>query len=396
MLNIEERGRELPKFGLFNLGFRPFFFAAGLSGVVLMLLWMGLYQFQWAPLPATIPPIQWHAHEMIFGYAMAAIAGFLLTASKNWTGVQTLHGAPLAGLFGIWLVARLLFFFDLPIITAIVDNLFLLGVVAGVAHPIIKAKQREQTGLIAKLVLILIANVIFHLGMAGIIESGYFIGLYLGLYLILAVIFEMGRRVIGFFIERGVDAPVSLKNWRWVDLSSLVLLLLFTLFDLFLGLPNVTALLALGLTVVHSVRLYGWYTSGIWRKPLLWSLYIAYIFIILGFALKAASIWLNVSPFLAVHAFTVGGIGMITLGMMARVALGHTGRSISEPPRSISIFLGLIFAAAVVRVILPLFSIGDYATLILISQGLWIAAFALFTLIYAPMLFSRRVDGAPG
>jgi len=396
MLNIEERGRELPKFGLFNLGFRPFFFAAGLSGVVLMLLWMGLYQFQWAPLPATIPPIQWHAHEMIFGYAMAAIAGFLLTASKNWTGVQTLHGAPLAGLFGIWLVARLLFFFDLPIITAIVDNLFLLGVVAGVAHPIIKAKQREQTGLIAKLVLILIANVIFHLGMAGIIESGYFIGLYLGLYLILAVIFEMGRRVIGFFIERGVDAPVSLKNWRWVDLSSLVLLLLFTLFDLFLGLPNVTALLALGLTVVHSVRLYGWHTPGIWRKPLLWSLYIAYIFIILGFALKAASIWLGVSPFLAVHAFTVGGIGMITLGMMARVALGHTGRSISEPPRSISIFLGLIFAAAVVRVILPLFSIGDYATLILISQGLWIAAFALFTLIYAPMLFSRRVDGAPG
>lgn len=396
MLNIEERGKKLPKFGLFNLGFRPFFFAAGLSGVVLMTLWMGLYQQQWAPLPATIPPIQWHAHEMIFGYSMAAIAGFLLTASKNWTGVQTLHGAPLAALFGIWLAARILFFFDLPIITAIVDSLFLLGVVAGVAHPIIKAKQKEQIGLISKLALILVANVVFHLGMAGVIDNGYFIGLYLGLYLILAVIFEMGRRVIGFFIERGVDGPASLKNWRWVDLSSLVLLLLFTLFDLFLSFPTITALLAAGLTVVHGARLYGWYTPGIWRKPLLWSLYIAYIFVVLGFALKAASIWFGVSAFLAVHAFTVGGIGMITLGMMARVSLGHTGRSVFEPPKSISLFLGLILAAAVVRVILPMFSIGDYATLMLVSQGLWIAAFALFTIIYSPMLFTRRIDGGPG
>ncbi len=396
MLNIEERGDKLPKFGLFNLGFRPFFFAAGLSGMLLMLLWMGLYQFQWAPLPATIPSIQWHAHEMIFGYAMAAIAGFLLTASKNWTGVQTLRGTPLMGLFGIWLAARLLFFFDLPIITAIVDNLFLLGVVVGVAHPVIKAKQKEHTGLIAKLVLILIANVIFHLGIAGIISSGYFIGLYLGLYLILAIIFEMGRRVIGFFIERGVDTPVTLKNWRWVDLSSLVLLLLFTLFDLFLGFPTITALLALGLAVVHSVRLYGWYTPGIWRKPLLWSLYTAYIFIVLGFALKAASIWLGLSPFIAVHAFTVGGIGLITMGMMARVSLGHTGRSIFNPPKSISIFLLIMLTSAVVRVILPIFFVEHYALFMLISQSLWIAAFGLFTLLYAPILWTRRVDGAPG
>ncbi|NOR51056.1 MAG: NnrS family protein, partial [Gammaproteobacteria bacterium] len=213
MLNIEERGRELPKFSLFNLGFRPMFFGAGLSGMLLMLLWMGLYQFQWAPFPATIPPIQWHAHEMIFGYAMAAVAGFLLTASKNWTGVQTIHGPPLALLFGLWLAARVLFFFDLFIITAIIDNLFLLGVVAGVAHPVIKAKQREHTGLVAKLALIMVANILFYLGMAGQLDSGYFIGLYLGLYLILAIIFEMGRRVIGFFIERGVDEQVTLKNW---------------------------------------------------------------------------------------------------------------------------------------------------------------------------------------
>ncbi len=396
MLNIREQGGALPKFGLFNLGFRPLFFAAGLSGMVLMTLWMGLYQYQWAPLPAAILPVQWHAHEMIFGYAMAAIAGFLLTASKNWTGVQTLHGVPLAVLCTIWLAARILFFLDLPVVTAIVNNLFLLGVIAGVAHPIIKVRQKEQIGLIAKLVLILLANLIFHLGVAGLVESGYFIGLYLALYLILAIIFEMGRRVIGFFIERGINGTTTLKNWRWVDLSSLTLLLLFTLFDLFLGLPTITALLAVGLVVVHSVRLYGWYSAGIWHKPLLWSLYIAYIFIIIGFAMKAASIWFGISPFLAVHAFTVGGIGLITLGMMARVALGHTGRSVFNPPKSISLFLGLIVASATVRVILPLFTIKYYATLMLLSQGLWIAAFFLFTLIYAPMLFTRRIDGGPG
>ncbi|MCW8827319.1 MAG: NnrS family protein, partial [Gammaproteobacteria bacterium] len=269
-------------------------------------------------------------------------------------------------------------------------------VVAGVSHPIVKAKQWSQAGLIAKLVLLLVANILFYLGVTGVLENGYHIGLYLGLYLILAIIFEMGRRVIGFFIERGVDQPASLKNWRWVDLSSMVLLLLFTLFDLFLSFPNITALLALGLTVVHSVRLFGWYTPGIWQKPLLWSLYIAYIFIVFGFALKAATVWFGISYLLAVHAFTVGGIGMITLGMMSRVALGHTGRSVFEPPKAVSAIFALLLVAAVVRVILPMLSLGDYATLMLVSQVLWIAAFALFTLIYAPMLFTRRIDGGPG
>ncbi|MDH3355068.1 MAG: NnrS family protein [Chromatiales bacterium] len=396
MLNIEDRKGERPKFGLFNLGFRPFFFGAGLSGVVLMTLWMGLYQFQWTLLPAHMPSIQWHAHEMIFGYALAAIAGFLLTASKNWTGVQTLHGTPLALLFILWIAARILFFFDLLMITAIVDNLFVLGVVAGVTYPIVKAKQWNQLGLIVKLVLLLVANILFYLGISGILESGYHTGLYLGLYLILAIIFEMGRRVIGFFIEKGVDETIQLKNWRWVDLSSMSIFLLFTLFDLFLSFPNITAALALGLAIVHSVRLYGWYTPGIWQKPLLWSLYIAYMFIIFGFALKASTVWFGVSYVLAIHAFTVGGVGMITMGMMARVALGHTGRSVFDPPKSLTIFFILLLAAAVVRVILPLFSIGDYAMLMLISQGLWVAAFTLFTLVYAPMLFTRRIDGGPG
>ena len=396
MLNIEEHTTERPKFGLFNLGFRPFFFGAGFSSVVLMLLWTGIYQFQWTLLPASIAPIQWHAHEMLFGYALAAIAGFLLTASKNWTGIQTIHGTPLALLFILWLAARVLFFFDLIIMTAIIDNLFVLGVVAGVAHPIIKAKQWNQIGLISKLVLLLVANILFYLGVSGVLSNGYHMGLYLGLYIILAIIFEMGRRVIGFFIERGVDETVQLTNWRWVDLSSMALLLLFTLFDLFLSFPSITAILALGLTIVHSVRLYGWYTPGIWRKPLLWSLYIAYIFIIIGFALKALTVWLGISYVLAVHAFTVGGIGLITIGMMARVSLGHTGRSVFEPPKSIIFFFILLLAAAIVRVILPLLPLGDYATLMLISQGLWIMAFALFTFSYAPMLFTRRIDGGPG
>jgi uncharacterized protein involved in response to NO len=396
MLNIEDRNNVLPKFGLFNLGFRPFFFGAGLSGVVLMLLWMGIYQYQWTLQPATIPALQWHAHEMIFGYALAAIAGFLLTASKNWTGVQTIHGAPLALLFALWLAARILFFFDLLLLTAIIDNLFLLGVVIGVTHPIAKAKQWNQLGLIAKLVLLLLANILFYLGVSGLLESGYHTGLYLGLYLILAIIFEMGRRVIGFFIERGVDQPASLKNWRWVDLSSMALLLLFTLFDLFLSFPHITAVLALSLAIVHSVRLFGWYTGGIWRKPLLWSLYLAYIFVIFGFALKAATVWLGISYIYAVHAFTVGGIGLITLGMMSRVALGHTGRSVAEPPKVVALFFALLVGSSITRVILPMFAVGDYLTLMLISQLLWITAFALFTIIYAPMLWSRRVDGGPG
>ncbi|HEU4708851.1 MAG TPA: NnrS family protein, partial [Methylophilaceae bacterium] len=141
---------------------------------------------------------------------------------------------------------------------------------------------------------------------------------------------------------------------------------------------------------------YGWHTPGIWKKPLLWSLYVSLLFIDLGFLLFALNAVIGVPRLLAVHAFAVGGVGLITLAMMSRVSLGHTGREIGQPPLTASIALGILILAAVFRVIVPIFAIQQYPLWIAISQGLWILAFALFTLRYLPILIAPRVDGRPG
>jgi uncharacterized protein involved in response to NO len=158
----------------------------------------------------------------------------------------------------------------------------------------------------------------------------------------------------------------------------------------------VTAILAVLLVLLHSLRLAGWYTAKIWTKPLVWVLVVAYASFIAGFALKALSITSGISPFLAVHAFTVGGIGLLTIGMMSRVSLGHTGRSVFEPPAMVfwsfvALLLGVIF-----RVVLPLFDMDLYVYWIAISQLLWMTAFAIFVAVYAPMLLAARIDGRDG
>ncbi|TNG03054.1 MAG: NnrS family protein, partial [Gammaproteobacteria bacterium] len=217
------------------------------------------------------------------------------------------------------------------------------------------------------------------------------IGLYSGIYLIIALIFVMGRRVMPFFIEKGVDYPVQLKNRQWLDVSSLVLFLAFWIADLVRPDTLPVALLALALLVLHAIRLVGWYTPGIWKKPLLWVLYVGYGWLVTGFALKAAVVFIGISPFLPLHAFAYGGIGMITLGMMARVTLGHTGRNVFDPPPVLLFWMfALLLCGAVIRVLLPLLDPAHYMAWIGLSQGLWIIAFTLFLTIFLPMLIRPR------
>lgn len=397
MLNIEESS---PAGGiaLFYLGFRPFFLGAALFSITTMSWWMAVYIFGWQSRPLNISPATWHAHEMIFGYSIAVIAGFLLTAVKNWTGIQTPHRGSLALLFLLWLVGRLLpYFSQVPVqLIAIMDNSFLGILFLVVALPVIRAKQWKQVGILSKILLMLASNVTFYLGVTGVVDKGIHWGLYSGLYLILSLIFVMGRRVIPFFIERGIDEPVRLTNRNWVDRSSLVLFIGFWIADVFVGNPNLTAVLAGILFLLHAVRLKDWYASAMWRKPLLWVLYLAYAFLVLGFLLKATVPVLGLSPLLATHAFTVGGIGLITLGMMSRVSLGHTGRNIQEPPARLPWIFSLLLAGAVVRVFFPLFNVGQYTLWIGFSQVFWIMAFALFVLVYLPILLQPRVDGRYG
>jgi uncharacterized protein involved in response to NO len=198
------------------------------------------------------------------------------------------------------------------------------------------------------------------------------------------------------FIRNGVDGEVELKNRAWVDYSSLVLLTCLWISDVFTEYHKLTAAFAVILSLLHTLRLSGWYTSKIWSKPLLWILVVAYISLILGFALKALSITHGISPFLSVHAFAAGGIGLLTLGMMSRVSLGHTGRNVFDPPAILFWSFTVLLVGVIVRVIFPLFAMDLYIYWIGLSQVLWIIAFAIFVYVYAPMLWRARVDGRDG
>lgn len=381
------------------LGFRPMFIAAGLFAVVAVGIWMLAYPLGLPVTPAGLAPMVWHAHEMVYGYAMAVIAGFLLTATRNWTGIQTLHGAPLAGLLALWLLGRVAML--LPgsgaAIASAADLAFQLVLLIAVASPIVRARQWRQMAILSKLALLLAADACFHAGALGHLAHGLQWGVFGGLYLVIGLIIMMARRVVPFFIERGIDVPFVPRNRRWVDVTSLVAVLLWAVWETFLPTQSamIASLCAL-LLAVHAVRLRDWYTPAIWRRPLLWSLMLGYACIVAGFGLRLLSIVDGVSPFVALHAFAYGGIGMITLSMMSRVSLGHTGRSVAAPPPALRWLFALLAVGVVFRVLLPIAAPAHYPTWILISQLLWMTAFAGFCWIYLPMLARPRVDGAPG
>ena len=345
------------------LGFRPFFLGAGGFAVAAMALWYRVFTLGRALPAAGLRPITWHAHEMLFGYAMAVVAGFLLTAVRNWTGRPTPRGPALLAMFACWLAARVLFSAggDAALIWAGgFDLAFGLFLWAAITQPIVRARQWPNLAISGKVLLLVGANLLFLLGALGLVEPGVLWGIYSGLYLLLALIFTLARRVLPFFIERAVGYPVALRNHRWVDVCSLVFFVVFWIADLIRPDGAVVALTACVLLALHLVRLWGWHTPGIWRKPLLWALYLAYAALTLGFALKAAVYFLDVSPYLAVHAFAVGGIGLMTLGMMTRVALGHTGRDLTHPPGQLPWLFVLVIAATLARVALPLIDIMHY------------------------------------
>ncbi len=386
-----------------NLGFRPFFIGAALFAVLSMSIWAAIFPLQILSPLNQLAPTVWHAHEMIYGYAMAVIAGFLLAAVKNWTGLQTPRGALLFLLFFLWLAARVsplsgLFLEEgLPLQwTAFADLLFMAMLIPAVAVPIIRVKSQRNLVVIAILALLLTGNGLFYLGVFGILTDGIRLGLYLGFYIIIALVLMMGRRVIPFFTERGVGYSVTLTNYAWLDKAVPLLMIAFIAAELVTPGNLMTTLVAAVLMFLLGLRLVGWHTKGIWRKPILWVLHVACGLVVLGFALKVAAFLFGASPFLAVHAFAMGGIGLMTLGMMARVCLGHTGRNVFAPPAAVNWMFLLLSGAVLLRVFVPLLAPAYYGLWVGLSQLTWILAFALFSLIYIPMLVTPRVDGQPG
>ncbi len=379
-------------------GFRIFFLGAAFYAVLGMALWY-LFYVAGINIFVGMPLTVWHGHEMIFGFTMAVVAGFLLTAVMNWTGLPTISGAPLLFLFLIWCLARIFAFMpsSFPFWpSALCNILFIALLIGAVMKPIIIVKQWKQSVVFSILMLILTSGVAFYVYIAQSDLVAERKALRFAVYIIIGLIFTIGRRVIPFFIERGVGYSVTLRNSKVLDLASLICLVSFSFLDVLWPQPFVIAILSAVLFIVHILRLSGWYTPGIWKKPLLWILFVGYMFLILGFLLKIIAVLGHHPDDAALHAWTVGGIGVMTLGMMSRISWGHTGRSIAEPPKAISVMFILIILSALFRVFLPIFFEPHYIMWVAISQILWMLAFGMFLIIYFPVLTGARPDGKRG
>jgi len=381
-----------------SLGFRPFFLGASVFSALSIALWVLLYRGNLAFDLVGIAPSQWHAHEMIFGFALAVIAGFLLTAARSWTNQETASGLALALLFLAWAAARLLLLpgVGLVLVAGVADMAFMLGLGFAVARPILKVRQKRQAPVLLLLSLLILANLSFYLGAAGWFPAGIRLGLQGGLYLVLGMVLFMGSRVIPFFTQRGVGYEVEIRQQRWNDVATFTLFPLFLLSEVLLPRHLLGALAAAGLLILNSLRVSGWYTPGIWRKPLLWGLFVSFLMINIGFMLRALMPVTAIPDFLPVHAYAVGGIGTITISMMSRVTLGHTGRNVHQSPPVVALLLVGMGLSVVFRVFLSLVDMAHYTLWITLSGVAWTLTFGLFVLVFAPMLVRPRVDAAGG
>ena len=385
-----------PRFALFALGFRPFFLLAGVAATLLVPLW--IYRFlQGIPPAGYYDPLTWHAHEMLFGYSVAVIAGFLLTAVQNWSGLPTLTGKTLAALALLWLAARVLPFFSplvAPVIIASVDMLFLPLLALAIAIPLLRSRQWQQLVFLPVLAALSGANLMVHWQQLGFGAISAPSGIKFALYLVLLLIVILGGRVIPFFTDRGLEREVT-RRWKSIEALAIGSLLLLAILDLLDVAAPILATIAATAALIHALRLYGWYHSGIWRVPMVWILQLAYAWLVIGLLLQALAAVGLLNPMLALHAHTLGVIGGMTLGMMARVSLGHSGREISACCLTSWAFV-LLNLATLIRVLLPIVGASHYSLWLQLSAIFWTLAFALFVLVYAPILVKSRVDGRPG
>ena len=379
---------------LLDAGFRPFFVGAVVFAITSMGIWAFVYSFGFYFDAGSLTLFQWHAHEMIYGYCLSVIAGFLLTAVGNWTGKTTCKGLPLLILFSLWAAARVLFSTGSQgfVVASILDLIFLFQLSYFIVRPIVQTKQWSRFAVLSKLLLLLVFKAVFLVGLLEYIDGGMHIAIYAGFYLVIGLVLTFGRKVIPFFVEGDMEYSVQIRNSRILDLTSLFGFLIFFVLDLTGINQQLAGYTAILISIVNLLRLYGWYTKGIWQRPLLWGLFVSYLFICLGFLMFAWAYLFGGNKFIAIHALALGGIGVITMSMMARVILGHTGRNIANPPAGLHRALLLVVFGAVTRVLMPLVIPEYYLIWVALSQLAWILGFGLFLWLYVGMLFGPRID----
>jgi uncharacterized protein involved in response to NO len=381
-----------PGYALFSLGFRPFYLLAGAFSAFSVLLWAAQYS-GWLPSAYLQGPL-WHGHEMLFGFTMAVIAGFLLTAVRAWTGQPTPTGVPLMALAALWLLGRALVLTPLGTAAAVVNAAFPVALAVAIGIPLVRSRNVRNYFFVGLLVLIGGLILTLHLALQGALELPPRLGLLLGLDVVLFIMTVMGGRVIPMFTNSGVPGAGATRHPLVEKLALGSVLLLFVA-DLLQLDPAVVAAIAVFGAIAHGVRLGFWRPWRTRAAPLVWILHAAYAWIVAHLALRAlaGAGWLPESN--AVHALTVGAIGGLTLGMMTRTARGHTAQPLAADGHELTCFL-LIQVAAVVRVSGGMGSQGMHMASVQLSGLLWAAAFGLFAVRYWPVLTRPRLDGKPG
>jgi uncharacterized protein involved in response to NO len=388
---IPAAGRPVRGFALWNLGFRPFYLLASVFSALSILLWTAQYagglSFTYLQAPL------WHGHEMLFGFTLAVVAGFLLTAVRAWTGQPTLAGAPLMALAALWVAGRVLVLTPYGAAAAAANAAFPLALAVAIGIPLVRSGNRRNyffLGLLAAMAA-LIAGL--HLALLGVAALPPRLDLVLGLDVMLFIMAVMGGRVIPMFTNNGVPGAGAARQ-PLVEKLALGSLIALAIADLLQLPPILIAAVALVAAAAHAARLALWRSWRTFSTPLVWILHAAYAWIVVHLALRGlgAAGWVGES--FAIHALTIGGIGGLTLGMMTRTARGHTARPLTADRFELSMFV-LVQIAAAVRVFGGMAPVAHVASVHLAGL-LWTAAFGLYAVRYWPVLTQPRLDGKPG
>ena len=379
-------------FALWALGFRPFYLLGAGYAAFAVVLWVAQFSGL-LPVEAFRSP-SWHGHEMLFGFALAIVSGFLLTAVRNWTQQPTPTGGTLAALAALWVSGRVLAYAPWPVAAAVVNAAFPFAIAAAIAVPLVRSGNRRNYFFVALLVAASAAAAMVHLSQAGHVALSPRIGLQAGLDLVLFMVAVIGGRVLPMFTNNGVPGAGATRH-PWVERASLggVLALLAAGIAQLDG--AMLAILAMLVAIAHAIRLALWRPWRVLRNPLVWILHAAYAWIPVYLVLRAlGAAGVIAAPF-ATHALTLGVIGGMTLGMMTRTAKGHTGRRLEADGFEVAAY-ALVMAAAVARVFGGLMLPGLYMQTVYVAATCWSAAFAIYAFRYWPILTSPRVDAHPG
>lgn len=391
LLTIDEAQEPAPQgSALLALGFRPFYLLAAAFAAVSVPVWIASYYGVAGPLQVSMA---WHVHEMLFGFVVAVVVGFLYTAGRNWTGLWTPRGKQLGMIAGLWIAGRAAMFAAPPLLAALVDVAF-LPVAAWPLYRVLKrSNNKRNMFLVVLLGLLAVANACYHAILLGWIDAPFTRPAYAAMIVVVVIEAAIGGRVIPMFtsnaarvktvtnprLDKAAIACTAAAGAAWV-----------------IGLPAiVTAALALAAAGTQGWRLAGWKPLATFGHPLLWILHASYAWIPFGFLMLALSQFGWVPATAAVHVLALGALAGLILGMITRTALGHTGRMLAAGPSETAMYV-LIQLGVLLRLVAALSSDGARNVSLVSAAVCWSAAFLLYVIVYGPRLARPRIDGREG